>query len=160
MKHIKLNQGHLVRVDDEDYEELKEIPWYIIKYRNKNYAIGEMRSSKGIDLVRMHRHILGLKSKDGKIVDHINGDGLDNRRENLRLCSLSQNRMNSRPRIVRTSKYKGLTFIKSTGRWQVRITDKGRRLSLGCFKCEDAAATVYNLAALKYHGEFAWLNKV
>jgi hypothetical protein len=96
---------------------------------------------------------------EGLLVDHINGDGLDNRRANLRLATHSQNACNRRrDKSKASSRFVGVSFKKVDGRWAARINYKGKTLSLGRFDSEIAAAKAYDEAAKKYHGEFAKLN--
>ena len=101
-----------------------------------------------------------LEAGDTRQVDHINHDGIDNRKSNLRICSSNQNKMNRRPNRNKIAKYKGLCLNKKTGKWIVRISVNGKRLYLGTFKNEATAASKYNEAAIKYHGEFAKLNEI
>jgi HNH endonuclease/AP2 domain len=111
----------------------------------------------------MHRLILGLPPNNGVCVDHINGNPYDNRRENIRICTVSQNNMNRKPQGV--CKYKGVSYNKvSDGkggyytyiRSCIRI--KGRSITLGSFKTEEEAAKAYDFAAKTHFGEFAKLN--
>ena len=93
-------------------------------------------------------------------IDHINDNGLDNRRSNLRICSQSQNLMNCRkPKTLFSSKYKGVSWVQKHKRWKVSIAFKGKRKYIGHFLSEIDAAKAYNKAAEKYFGEFARLNK-
>ena len=103
----------------------------------------------------------------GFLVDHINGDKLDNRRENLRLATRGENEVNKRKRRTHkgrkpTSKYKGVTKIKDRRkkRWRAIITFQKRIIHLGNFYTEKEAAEAYNEAAKKYYGDFAYLNKI
>jgi len=104
----------------------------------------------------MHRLI--MDPPRGYVVDHINGDGLDNRRANLRLATHAQNGRNRRKIKKGISKYKGVSWEESTGKWRALIHVDRKKISLGCYKDEVTAAKVYDKAAKKYHGEFARLN--
>lgn len=107
----------------------------------------------------MHRFILGIT--DPKIqVDHINGDSLDNRKINLRLCSNSENSRNRGANKNNTSGYKGVRFRKEYGTYFATITVNRKEIYLGSFKTGKEAATAYNEAAIKYHDKFANLNEV
>jgi hypothetical protein len=105
----------------------------------------------------MHRQI--VNPPDDLLVDHHNHNGLDNRRFNLRLATDSTNQQNARKRITKTtSRFKGVDFVKATGKWRARIAVNGRRLFLGSFDSELEAALAYDAAARKYFGEYACLN--
>lgn len=106
----------------------------------------------------MHRFI--MKAQSGQTIDHINGNTLDNRKQNLRFCTQSENSYNSKSRSRSSSKYKGVTFDKSRRKWLVYITVNKKRFYIGAFTCEDAAANAYNHFAEKYHLDFAYLNDV
>lgn len=110
--------------------------------------------------VYMHRFILfGFEHSGKPEVDHANRNPLDNRIENLRLCSRRQNMVNRGPaRIHKTSIYKGVRFAKEKNRWRADITVNGRRIFLGLFKCERDAARAYDIASKEHNGEFAYLN--
>lgn len=154
MKEITLSNGMKVKISDCDYEELAQYKWH---HATAGYAFRNLSSSHTQEY--MHRFILGLKKGDSKIVDHINGDGLDNRRENLRVCTKSQNQQNQKPRHTRRSKYKGVGYYVRDRKWRARIVVEGKDIELGKFSCETCAAITYDEAAEKYHGEFAWLNR-
>ena len=105
----------------------------------------------------MHRQILNAPAY--MLVDHINGNGLDNRKANLRLATGVQNGYNRRKTRKRTwSKYKGVTFDKRRKKWQAKIVVNGRKQYLGSFNNQLDGARAYDRAARKYHGEFAALN--
>lgn len=105
----------------------------------------------------MHREILGLMPEDPD-VDHRDGEGLNNRRSNLRLVTNSQNNMNSQCRWGALSKYKGVSWHKRREKWQGRIKLNGKEIYLGYFDNEKKAARAYDEAAKKHFGEFARLN--
>jgi hypothetical protein len=148
MKYIKLSQGKRAKVDDEDYEELSKRKWSC----NNGYAKSYFSYENGIQTyLWMHREILNAP-KD-KQVDHINGDGLDNRKENLRLCTCVENIWNRGLQKNNTSGYRGVYW--HINKWQARIGVKGRRILLGRFDSPAEASKAYNEATQKYHGEFA-----
>ena len=89
--------------------------------------------------------------------DHINHNGLDNRKANLRLCTPQQNACNRRP-LERTSKYKGVSWDQYISRWRADIEHNGRHICIGCFDYEQDAAIAYDDYAIDLFGEFAWLN--
>lgn len=152
MKQIPLTQGKFATVDDEDYELLSKTKWYAVKHNS-----GKFYAASGFRIKYMHRVLecpLG-----GYVVDHINGDGLDNRRENLRVCKNSENVRNGRKmNRETTSKYKGVSFDSRSGRWAAQIRFNSVDYKLGLFESEVDAAKEFDTAARKYHGEFARLN--
>jgi hypothetical protein len=98
-------------------------------------------------------------SKD-KHVDHINGDRLDNRKQNLRLCTQTENNQNSRCLKPKTSAYKGVCWSKSKKKWIAQICANGKSIFIGHYNKEQDAAYSYNLKAEELHGDFARLNSV
>jgi hypothetical protein len=106
---------------------------------------------------RIHRLILGLTADDKVMVDHINRNGLDNRRENLRLATCSQNQFN-KGAIGRTSSFKGVSLAKKNNKWQALVCKDKKLKWLGYFLTELEAAQAYDNAAVILHGEFALLN--
>ena len=144
MIKIPLTQDKVAIIDDEDYKRVSQYKW---SYHNQGYA----QTNGGWTL--MHRFI--LNARDGQQVDHINGDRLDNRRENLRFVTNSQQHINrSKPAFVnRTSNYKGVS-LRSNGRWQVML----QRRYVGTFLTEEEAARAYDKRAKELFGEFARLN--
>jgi hypothetical protein len=156
VKEIPLTQGKVALVDDADYPELAKHRWYVLRPRHAFYAAryivpkGEKRYC-----VYMHRIIAG--AGQGLQVDHVNGDGLDNRRCNLRLCSQSQNNQNQR-KTRGSSVFKGVSWARTECRWQASIKINGKSRALGHFTNESDAARAYDIAAVKYFGAFARLN--
>lgn len=157
MIKVPLTREQIAIIDDEDWNLIKDYNWYAKKSRNTFYAqayvIGSNR--KGRKTISMHRLIIG--AQPGQQVDHKNGDGLDNRRFNLRLVTNAQNSMN-RKKVGGTSQYKGVCFDKNRNKWQSYIRINYKRIHLGRFLTEIEAAKRYDEAAIKYFGEFARLN--
>lgn len=149
MKEIKLSQGKITLVDDEDFDRVNQFKWYAEKKPNSFYA---RRKDKERKSVYMHRFILNTKNE----VDHKNHDGLDNRKTNLRKCSKSENQRNKSPKKNGSSKYLGVHFVKNRNKWRAGIGFPNK--FLGEYKTEEEAAIAYNNAARKLHGEFANLN--
>lgn len=162
MKRIELTQGKFCIVDDYDYEYLSEYNWYANvanRQKNKFYARRSVNlGNKSIKGFLMHRQIMGVT--DPKIlIDHINGDGLDNRRCNLRIVTSQQNQFNSTSKGGR-SIYKGVSFHIRDKKWYARITRDYKLITIGSFSNEVDAALAYNKKALELFGEFALLNVV
>lgn len=114
-------------------------------------------SAKGCRLP-MHRLIMGLANGDPREVDHKHHNPADNRRSELRIANSSQNKMNRKANVFGTSKYKGVHFDSYRDRFVAQIKAEGRHRLLGRYKTETDAARAYNEAALKYFGQFAYLN--
>jgi len=157
MKTIPLTQGKVAIVDDRDYDWLNQFKWRAYKDYKMFYA---MRScSKGPPTIEaMHRKVLGLIYRDGKQVDHIDGDGLNNQRNNLRICNHAQNQQNQRIQVGGTSRYKGVSWGKRNKRWIVEIRKNGATSYVGSFKDEVKAAKAYDKRAKELYREFARLN--
>lgn len=148
-----INNGHVL-VSREDYSALKEFSWTIYGSRGHHYAMTRMDRGDRYERIAMHRLLDG--TPPGFVVDHINGDGTDNRRENLRRATYAQNAANRRP--VGESAYKGVKRIGD--QWAALVMSMGTRKYLGRFETEVEAARAYNVAAQEAHGEFAYLNDV
>ncbi len=144
-------------VDDEDYDYLNKWKWGAFYGRNTTYAMRSPRLPDGTHTsICLHRFI--MNPEKGIHVDHINGNGLDNRRDNLRLCTIVQNQQNQQNCRGGSSKYKGVCWHKHTKKWQARIGVRQVKVHLGVFNDETDAAIAYNEAAKHYFGEFANLN--
>ncbi len=157
MKLIPLTRGKFSIVDDDIFDTLIQRRWYATPEKNgRIYAITSIRINKKGKHLRMHRII--NNTPDGMDTDHINGNALDNRRNNLRTCTRSDNMKNSSRHINSSSGFKGV-FGKGKG-WQVKIVVNKKAMWLGTYKTKLVAAQAYNIAALKYHGEFARLNSI
>jgi len=161
MKQIPLTQGKFTIVDDANYEWLNQYKWFAKKKGESFYAVRSIRMPNGkVVTAQIHRMILGLDYGDKGFSDHINHNSLDNRIENLRIATNSQNQHNQLPRKGCSSKYKGVYWDKKCKKWYGRIAFNRKRFSLGCFENEEEAAKAYNKAAIELFGEFALLNDV
>ena len=155
-RKIPLTQGKSTTVDDEDFDRLNAYKWYANKEGNTYYAVRHSKRQNR-KMIRMHREILGFKAGDGKQIDHINSNGLDNRRANLRICTRSQNKQNQHS-VCGTSRYKGVCWHKQTKKWQADICLERRQIHLGLFDNEIEAAKAYDAKAKELFGEFAKYN--
>lgn len=156
MKQIKLiNSNNFAHVDDECYPAL-------IKYRwreDQGYAVTNIKTERGEKkIIAMHRMI--LQTPEGVQTDHVDRNGLNNLRENLRCATHSQNKANSKIPSNNTSGYKGVSWDRQKNRWLAYIKVNGKQINLLRYKDPVDAAKAYNEAALKYFGEFANLNKI
>lgn len=158
MKKIPLTKNQSALVDDEDYPALvARGRWHFDRYAKRvesAYIVGG-KGKHTSAVVYMHREI--MKPPVGLEVDHINGNRLDNRRSNLRLCPRNQNMWNVK-HSRGSSKYKGVSFRR--GRWRATICCNGKSTELGTFLSEKEAALAYNHAAIELHGDYAWLNSL
>jgi len=151
---IPLTQGQFAIVDPEDYEHLTQHKWYAHQDGKKYYAYRTIPFTK--KRIAMHRQI--MHAPKGLIVDHIDGDSLNNRKSNLRPCTRAQNGYNRRPSHKSRSGYKGVYWHKHHGKWHVRITKYGKTFYLGSFSDPIEAARTYDRKAEELFGEFAYLN--
>jgi hypothetical protein len=156
VKEIPLTRGMVALVDDEDHDLVTAFKWHtmVATCGHRWYAVRSWRSPRpGTEY--MHRMLLAAER--GLDVDHINGNGLDNRRVNLRLATRRQNNWNQRS-FVGTSRYKGVHWATRDFVWTAHIKYDGRNRHLGNFKVEEEAAMAYDAAAKIHFGEFARLN--
>jgi hypothetical protein len=152
MKEIKLTQGFVTQVDDEDFERLNQFRWCIQKTKTNYYAA--RYSKAGGAYLYMHRIIMNTPSH--LEIDHIDHNGLNNQKINLRNCTRSQNLMNRTP--CGKSNYLGVSYAKKKKLFEVHLTINHKDVRIGYFKTEIEAALARDKAAKEYHGEFANLN--
>lgn len=159
MPQIPLTQGQFALVDDADYDKLNQSKWCAKKECNGNfYAVRwSLKNGKQIK-IRMSRQILGLEQGDSRQADHQNHNTLDDRRDNLRICTCRQNLRNRRGCSNTSSRFKGVHWEKQKKKWCARICINGKSNHLGRYDDEELAAMAYDSVARKVFGEFAYLN--
>ncbi len=150
MRIIKLTQGKQALVDDEDFDYINRFKW---SYAN-GYATTHFLGKSCL----MHRLIMNPPKE--MEVDHINHNRSDNRKENLRVCTPSQNRWNVTKRTSNTSGFKGISWDSDRNKWLVQIQALGIKRNLGRFSSLSKAKKVYNSEAYKFHKEFMFSNKI
>lgn len=179
MKEIQLNtqrpkcknyMKHIALIDDDDYDLISAYNWFVLIKKHTTYVLTKLGNGHAIS---MHRLICNFP--DNMVIDHKDGNGLNNQRSNLRICTTQQNQMNKKKRsILKSSIYKGVTLMVNkrvcTGRsrdfsvlkkyytWRAMIMLNGKKVRIGTFKTEIEAAIAYDKTAKIYHGEFASLN--
>jgi hypothetical protein len=166
-RRIPLTQGKYAIVDPGDYDRLRKYKWHAQKSVYTFYAVHSLTNGKNAPRKNLQMHNLVIDVPPGMYCDHINHNGLDNRKANLRPASRTQNVCHRRKFSGRTydglkkpsrSKYKGVDWVAEVKRWRARIRVNGKRISLGLFENEIDAAKAYDRAAKKYHGDYAGLN--
>ena len=157
-RRICLGDGLWTIVDADVYYRLGHLKWSAAGDDDRLYAARILRKTEfgRIKTMYLHREIMNAPS--GLLVDHQNGDKLDNRRANLRFATNSENQCNRRKTEKASSQYKGVCLCPEKTHWYANIKHKGKKIWLGSFTSEIAAARAYDTAAIKYHGEFARLN--
>jgi len=157
MKKIKLTNNKVALVDDGDYNVLNKYKWSAVKHCKTFYAERNSKSKDGKwKTVRMP--VVILKIPKGKEVDHRNGNGLDNQRKNLRVCTRSQNAMNRGIINSNTSGFKGVHWDGVSKKWRAQITYGGKYKHLGFFQNISQAYKAYCMACVKYHKDFSKIN--
>lgn len=156
---VPLTQGFFATIDAADAQLVSELRWFAKVCTRADgtlrvYAIAKVVRPDGKwTTLRMHRLIAGTPK--GLETDHINGDGLDNRRANLRHATTSQNQQNRGAQANNTSGFKGVSWSKADRKWRARINGGGKQSHLGMFDSAEAAYAAYCEAASSMHGEFA-----
>jgi hypothetical protein len=158
-KEIQLTQGQVAIVDDDMYDYLNQWKWYANKLKGKYYAVRNLRlNKKYAGALLMHRVI--MNPIKGLVVDHVNGLTLDNRKENLRICTQADNMKNQKLSTNNKTGFRGVSWHKNKKVFESRIHSNNIRYHLGIYNNSIDAARAYNEAAIKYHGEFANINKI
>jgi hypothetical protein len=155
MREIALTKGYVAFVDDDDHELLGQFRWRALVRSHTVYVQREVRRSDGKwTSEMMHRRIMGLVPGDGIQVDHINHNGLDNRRANLRLATRFDNQHNRVLAKTNTSGFLGVTWARREGKWQAMVKANGRNYWGGYHDTPEEAARVRDELAAELHGEF------
>jgi hypothetical protein len=166
VEHIELTQGKTALVDDID-KDLAKLRWKAHTNKSEErdlfYAVRNIYCDGKSTSIRMHRlimeRILGRKLKSGEQVDHIDSNGLNNSRDNLRLATNGENCQHRRKTLSETtSRFKGVSWHSRAEKWYAEIQFNGRQKSLGYFDFEEDAAKAYDRAALEYFGNYSLLN--
>ena len=152
MALLNLFNGGCALIDDDDLPLVANGRWKRFTAAPGYHYV----ATRGKRPMLLHRWLMLPPS--GMVVDHINGDTLDNRRENLRVCTHQQNMRNRRKARIGACTYKGVYFRAGKNRWHANIKENGRHVHLGSFRTQEAAAAAYDIAALLRFGEFACLN--
>jgi hypothetical protein len=157
MREIPLTQGKVAIIDDEDYELVMSMRWRLFKDHGNLYAKANLKLPNGKKTtIRMHRLI--LNAPEGLMVDHKNGDGLNNQKNNIRLVEQWQNACNQGIRKSNRTGFKGIVVAQNGKSYYAVITANKTVTKLGKFKTLEDAARAYDNAAVSLHGEFARLN--
>jgi hypothetical protein len=163
MKVLLSNKSGVVVVDDEDFEIANKWKWSIRinptsgkKYAVRMTSLGVVNGKRKRGRMSLHRFL--MRPPKDRVIDHIDGNPLNNQRNNLRICTQQQNLWNSRRFKKGTSSFKGVSKHKRTGRWRSHIHLNDKQIHLGYFSTEKLAAYFYNKAAVSLFGEYANLN--
>lgn len=156
------NAGQYEAMASPEDKDLAEFRWYTLKpskkHRSRYVAREEQLANGKTKHQYLHREVmervLGRKLKRSEHIDHIDGNGLNNQRDNLRLATPSQNAMNRPKQNNNTSGYKGVSWSKKSGKWIAKIKVNGKSIYLGSFDSIEDAYEFYCNAVEKYHGEF------
>ena len=154
VRKVELSFGKVAIVDAEDFERLKDYKWCAVMRKDEPWYAKTLNLEG--NLRSMHR--LVMNAPKGMLVDHIDHDGLNNRKSNLRICTCAQNVHNRRPCKGGTSRHKGVYWDKQHKKYRAAIGHKSKRYNLGRFDNEDDAGRAYDKKAKELFGEFAYLN--
>lgn len=150
--YVPLTRGYEAIIDVSDVSLIDNFNWCVQKSARSVYAVRSERRNGKQRTIFMHRVIMG--EPDGLQVDHEDGNGLNNRRKNLRRATVSQNQQNSRVRLNNKTGFKGVTYHKQNDRYRATIKAHGKQVSLGCYSTPEEAHLAYQKASIKYYGRF------
>jgi hypothetical protein len=151
---VPLTRGFVAQIDASDLHKVAGFNWFAVVQSYTVYAVRRVSGVKGRgSKISMHRQIIG--ATNDVQVDHVDLNGLNNRRENLRIATPQQNCFNRRKTRANTSGFKGVCWNRKSRKWQAGIRINGRSVHLGLFETIDAAYNAYCQAANQYHGEYA-----
>ncbi len=155
VRMIALNNGLKAIVDAEDYERVNKLKWSFSSIGNTKYLSNRKMVDRKVTHTLLHRFIINAEAS--QLVDHINGDGLDNRKENLRIATKAQNSMNSKLHSRNTTGYRGVAYVPKADRYQARLCRFGKKITGKFRRSAIEAAHDYKEIALRVHGEFVRL---
>jgi len=152
-------------VDDDVYDDLSKFKWFYpnpngrrTSYPSRTIYLGKHNGKHKYKRLRIHNIV--MRTPKGEVVDHIDHNGLNCQRKNMRNCSIKENARNKSPKRGCSSKYLGVSWKEPNNKWAVRIKIGNKIKHIGLFSSEEEAAMMYNEMALKYYGEFASLNTI
>lgn len=155
---IKLSGGEVTSIDEEDFDRINVYTWNVDKRKNKKYARARIKIGGKYKNIYLHRFIMGDIPK-GMTVDHINGNSLDNRKVNLRICSIFQNHqnmVNCKQRVLP----RGVYTLSNSNKYEASISINGKHKYLGLFETIKEASDVYINASIKHRGEFSSVKNI
>lgn len=161
MKKLELARGEVAQLDEPDYDRLRHFKWYCIKgYAYRTVYLGKVDGKYKYTTIPMHREV--LNPLDGLLADHIDGNRLNNTRNNLRAVTRGQNTINSAMRKTNRYGYKGIIYnpLCTKRPWYARIKLNGKVQVKGYFETREEAALAYNELATQLHGQYARLNEI
>ncbi len=148
MKKLSLPKGKFTLVDDEDFDYLSKKKW----------KISDSGRVYRTEIIYMHREL--MKTPKGMVTDHVDRNPLNNQKSNLRVCTISQNAMNTQKKNTNFSGFKGVSWDKKQKKWLVRLNLNGKVMLRKRFKLLKDAANEYNKGAKQHFGEYAVLNEI
>ena len=160
-KKVRVKVGEYIDciVDDDIYEKYGKYSWYAHKGKGEKLYVRWDTTIKGVK-TKFILHRVIMDAPKGMLVDHIDGDTMNNLRSNLRICTQVENMRNQKKHINATSQYKGVSLCRATGKWVAQIRIDKKNIHLGTFAYEYQASLAYNNAAKKHFKEFALTNEL